>query len=81
MNSSVRQEGRIKFYHRKKHFGFIVSHDENREVFFHIVDCKDFFPEENLQIEFNLGLDPKGRTKALNILPKGVSVSAYEDKN
>ena len=59
--------GVIKWYSTLKHFGFIVSDCDNREVFFHINDCKDFEPKEDLPVEFLLGLDSWGRQKALSI--------------
>lgn len=65
----MHKSGVVKWYHTEKHFGFIVSDCENREVFFHINDCKAFVPKEEMTVEFLLGLDSRGRKKALSIRP------------
>ena len=62
-----RMRGRIKWYHGKKHFGFIIGDEDNREVFFHIDDCRGFSPEETMPVEFEIGLDRIKREKAMNI--------------
>lgn len=72
---SARIAGLVKWYHKDRHFGFIVSNGDNREVFFHINDCKEFEPIEELPVEFTLGSDSKGRQKALNIRTVTVGVS------
>ena len=64
---SIRKSGIIKWYHKEKHFGFILSDEDNREVFFHINDCHKFTPTENMPIEFEMGLDRTKREKAMNI--------------
>ena len=68
---SERKVGSIKWYSNQKHFGFIISHDENREFFFHIDEC-DFEPLEGMEIAFTLGQDGKGRTKATQVKRVGV---------
>jgi cold shock CspA family protein len=78
---SMRIRGIIKWYNTKKHFGFIVSDCDNREVFFHINDCKDFDPKEDLPVEFLLGLDSRGRQKALNIRTVTVGVENGTNNN
>ena len=59
--------GTIKWYHITKHFGFLLADEGNREVFFHVNDCRGFVPEEGIYIEFEPGLDRKGRPKAVKI--------------
>ena len=59
--------GTIKWYHRAKHIGFLVTDDDNREVFIHINDCLGFNPEVGMSVEFEIGLDRKGRSKAIRI--------------
>jgi cold shock CspA family protein len=62
-----KRKGYIKWYSTKKHFGFLFDRDDNREVFFHVNDCRDFIPRENIVVEFEYGMDYNGRTKAVHI--------------
>ncbi|MFA5315821.1 MAG: cold shock domain-containing protein [Dehalococcoidales bacterium] len=62
---SQRIGGVIKWYNTKKHFGYLLS--DNREVFFHVNDCGDLYPQEGTLVEFEMGLDRIGRPKAINI--------------
>lgn len=77
---SQRISGVVKWYHSVKHFGFLLSDKDNREVFFHINDIKGFEPEENIPVDFELGSDKKGRPKAINI-KKRVCVGVCDENN
>jgi len=66
-----KRKGSVKWFNQKKKFGFILSKD-NAEVFFHINDCKNFTPKENMTVEFETGLDRMSRKKAINIVGVGV---------
>lgn len=59
--------GSIKWYHTVKHIGFLVTDDGNREVFIHINDCLGFIPEAGMPVDFEMGWDGKGRSKAVRI--------------
>ena len=70
-----RMRGTIKWYHKEKHFGFILSDEDNREIFFHIDDVQGFAPAENMLVEFEMGLDRMKREKAMNIKTVTVGVN------
>ena len=61
--------GKIKFFNRKKGFGFIIEDDTLREVFVHasgITNKKlNFKPEDKVQ--FDVMDDADGKTKAINV--------------
>jgi cold shock CspA family protein len=59
--------GTIKWYHPAKHIGFLVTNDDNREMFMHINDCLGFVPEAGMAVEFETGIDGRGRVKAIRI--------------
>lgn len=69
--------GVIKWYSEDKHFGYLLTINENREVFFHINDCTNFVPGEMMPVEFEYGQDRKGRLKAIRI--NRVCVGGYND--
>lgn len=75
---SKRIKGIIKWYHTKKHFGYLLS--DNKEVFFHVNDCGDLVPQEGTLVEFEMGLDRMGRPKAINITSVCVGV-CHENNN
>lgn len=68
----MRIKGIVKWYSMIKHFGFLLTDEDNREVFFHINECQGFSPEEGMNVEFELGKDGRGRTKAMKIVTVGV---------
>jgi len=39
-------KGVIKWYSTKKHFRFLLTDEDNREVFFYVNDRGDFVPQE-----------------------------------
>lgn len=61
-----RQSGVIRNYYDSKGYGFIRKSD-NSEEFFHCSECKDFEPEVGLKVQFNIGRDQRGRSKAIDI--------------
>ena len=73
-------QGVIKWYHTTKHIGFLVTDNDNREIFIHINDCLGFTPRAGMPVEFEMGLDTKGRSKAIRIKRVGVGV-IYGDKS
>lgn len=36
----------IKWYSTQKHFGFLVTDEDRREIFFHINDCNNLIPQK-----------------------------------
>jgi len=72
---SERIRGVIKWYSTKKHLGFLVTNEGNREIFIHINDCLGFVPGIGMPVEFEIGLDTKGRSKAIRIKRVGVGAS------
>lgn len=60
-------KGTIKWYNETKHFGYLLTEGDNREVFFHVNDCNGFVPKESMAVEFEHGVDSKGRSKAIKI--------------
>ena len=71
--------GVIKWYGAKS-FGFLVSDEDNREVFFHLNDCDGFVPREGTRVEFAMGLDRNGRPKATKIKSISVCVGVSDGK-
>ena len=61
--------GKIKWFNTVKHIGFLISDQENKEVFFHINDFEGRSPEVGMFVEFDLGLDAQDRVKAIRITP------------
>ncbi len=61
-----KHSGVIKNYYSVKGYGFIRTF-EGAEQFFHIADCSSFEPKVGLMVYFEIGQDPKGRTKAIEI--------------
>jgi cold shock CspA family protein len=72
--------GKIKWYHTTKHIGFLVT-DDNREVFVHINDCQGFTPEAGIRVNFEFGVDGKGRTKAVRIQQLPVVLAGDLERN
>jgi cold shock CspA family protein len=59
--------GVVKWYHPVKHIGFLVTDRGNQEMFLHINDCEGFTPAIGMAVEFDIGQDWRGRTKAIRI--------------
>ena len=60
-------QGIIKWFHTVKHIGFLVTDEGNREIFMHLNDCQGFIPEAGIPVNFQMGVDGKGRAKAVKI--------------
>ena len=68
MNEKIerRLTGRIKTMSARANYGYIQRDDNFSDVFFHQDDCC-FTPIKGTLVEFYLGEDRLGRTKAVNI--------------
>jgi cold shock protein len=64
-----KRQGRIKWFSRRKHYGFIVPEEGDSEIFFHqqqIFDDDAAQAREGQVVHFHLGHSPKG-PEALNV--------------
>jgi len=54
--------GTIKFYDKKKAYGFIISPDHQKEVYFHITSLKDrnYLPDKDDEVQFDVKPSSKG---------------------
>ena len=77
--NATRSKGYIKWQNPTRKFGFLISSDENREIFFHFSDC-NFEPEINAEVEFSIGVDTAGRAKAMKIIKTGSETNGNDDK-
>lgn len=59
--------GRIRFFHERKSFGFI-DRGEDPDVFFHISDFDGEFPEEGIEVAFDLRYGGRG-SRGVNVTP------------
>lgn len=75
----MRKIGTLKWWSDQKHFGFLISHDEDREYFAHVNDFQGAIPKQGVQFEFSVGADRSGRTKAIKIV--SVSEVKNDDSN
>ena len=57
--------GKIKFFNRKKGFGFIIEDQTLQEIFVHATGLVDRV-ENEMRVTFELSEDAKGR-KAINV--------------
>ena len=59
MDSSLRRQGRVKFYRTDKQYGFIVGTD-GVDVFFHANNVRDFRPRKGQQVTYLPLVTPRG---------------------
>lgn len=54
--------GKVKFFNETKGFGFIITDEDNKEVFFHISAVKDAdVVREGDKVHFEIGVDPRSK--------------------
>ena len=61
--------GKLKFFNRKKGYGFLVDDESNKEFFIHVSGLltRDLKDDEN--VTFDIAVDERG-TKAVNVKRK-----------
>lgn len=57
--SQLQKEGKVKFFNRKKGYGFIESPSASKDVFVHVSDLKDWVKKGD-EVEFDLIFNNKG---------------------
>jgi uncharacterized membrane protein YsdA (DUF1294 family)/cold shock CspA family protein len=65
------EKGRIADWNDEKGFGFITPESGGKKVFFHInaYSSRHKRPLRNLEVQYFLSLDPKGRACAVDVVP------------
>ncbi len=58
-NESSEKTGRIKFFNRKRGYGFIESEHLDKDVFVHVTDLEDRVSKGD-EVIFQVELSPKG---------------------
>ena len=61
--------GKVKFFNRRKGFGFIVDDETQKEIFVHATGLVDLNLQENDEVTFDIENDEKGK-KAVNVRKK-----------
>ena len=65
--------GRVKWFDKKKNYGFIIKDDDEKDIFFHVKGIKDpvlkNIISQDQKVVFAILKDEKGE-RAINIMPE-----------
>ncbi len=61
--------GKVKFFNRKKGYGFILDEESSKEIFVHVSGLLDRDLKENEEVIFDIEEDERGK-KAVNVQKK-----------
>jgi cold shock protein len=61
--------GKIKFFNRRKGFGFVVDDENQIEIFIHVTGLinKNLILKPNDSVSFEIMDDAEGKKKAINV--------------
>lgn len=63
-------KGTIKFFKRSQAYGFITAED-GKDIFFHVKDCKEFYPRTKQKVTFDVMEEPEGAAELTEKTGKG----------
>ena len=61
--------GKVKFFNRKKGYGFVLDDESQKEIFIHVTGLIDRDLKENDEVSFEIAEDERGK-KAVNVKKK-----------